>query len=135
MLLTIFRGLTGRNGRNWPGVVMVDPDARYRAAVWAQEAYEAERKLNPAFTLRLLFSDSARRDLELTGHEVEVVAAARVYGLDRTQKRRAEAASLARNYNEFEEWDESRIFAEMKMRTTEAEAWVARNLVRITDKR
>ena len=81
--VTLERELDGKNAVNrWPGVITLDPDAPDRAAVWAQEAYEVERKRHP-FGLALVRLDtSQRRDMEMTSHEVETQAAVRVYGRD-----------------------------------------------------
>ena len=73
--ITLTRSLRGANGRNWPGLVLLDPDAPLRAAVWAQEAYEARYKLNPINLIRVRLSKRARREMELMGHEIEAHAA------------------------------------------------------------
>jgi hypothetical protein len=36
MTFTIEYPLKSANGRNWPGIVVIHPDAPFKAAVWAQ---------------------------------------------------------------------------------------------------
>lgn len=135
--LTIERDLDGRNAVNrWPGVITMDPDTPDRAAVWAQEAYEVERKQHP-FGLALVRLDtSQRRDMELTSHEVETQAAVRVYGRDETAYRSKEARSLNGGYDGiFDGMTVVRIEAAMRARTPEARAWVEDHLAQIEDQR
>lgn len=124
--LTIERDLDGRNAVNrWPGVITMDPDTPDRAAVWAQEAYEVERKQHP-FGLALVRLDtSQRRDMELTSHEVETQAAVRVYGRQEAAYRAKEALSLHGGYDGiFAGTTPARIECAMRDRTPKARAWV-----------
>ena len=99
MTFTIEYPLKSANGRNWPGIVVIHPDAPFKAAVWAQEAYEAQAKLNPLTFLRTRLSKSERRDMEITGHEIEVQAAVEFYGVNESIYRAREAAQMQRGYD------------------------------------
>ena len=99
MTFTIEYPLKSANGRNWPGIVVIHPDAPFKAAVVAQEFYEARAKLNPLTFLRTRLSKAARRDMEITGHEVEVQAAVEFYGVDESVYRAREAAQMQRGYD------------------------------------
>lgn len=124
--IIIRRPLTGANGRNWPGVVILNPDAQLPAAVLAQEWWEAVWKLNP-LNLILRFLPRYRRRMEVMGHEVEVQAAALIYGLDATAYRQAEAARMQRGYaGLFDGWPTMRIEAEMRRNSHRATRWVAK---------
>ena len=96
--IVIEKNLNGRNARNWPGVVLIDPDAHEPAAVAAQELYESRHKMNPVNLLRRTFDDDHRRDMEIMGHEVEVQASVLIYGADEASRRAREAASMQRGY-------------------------------------
>ena len=132
MPLTFTRRLKRGNARNWPGVIVIDPRAPCPAAVWAQECYEAEHKLNPMNLLRVAFSKRARREMELMGHEIETQVAVRVYGKPRLIYRAKEAKALTK-YPEFKGWSQERIHAEMKAKSVKARRWVERNIERIKD--
>jgi hypothetical protein len=94
-VITIRRPLDGANGRNWPGVVVIDPAAEMRAAVWAQEVFESIWKLNPWNLLRRTFTARGREEMEVRGHEVEVQAARELYGVDAIEYRSLEAWALS----------------------------------------
>ena len=126
--ITLTRSLRGANGRNWPGLVLLDPDAPLRAAVWAQEAYEARYKLNPINLIRVRFSKRARREMEIMGHEVEVQAAALVYGLSASTYRVAEAARMRAGYDGlFAGLSAPQLVAAMEAVSDDASRWVRRN--------
>lgn len=135
--LTIERDLDGRNALNrWPGIITIDPAAPDRAAVWAQEAYEVERKGNPAGLALVRLDTSHRRDMELTSHEVETQAAVRVYGRDEAAYRAKEARSLHGGYDGiFAGSTPARIEAAMRDRIPEARAWVENHLDQIEAQR
>ena len=99
MTFTIEYPLKSANGRNWPGIVVIHPDAPFKAAVVAQEYYEARAKLNPLTLLRTRLSKSARRDMEITGHEIEVQAAVAFYDADEGAYRAREVAQMHRGYD------------------------------------
>lgn len=125
----IIRSIEGANGRNWPGVVMIDPAAAYPAAVLAQEACEAMHKTNPANLLRVRFSDDARRDMELMGHECEVQAAALIYGRDRAVYRAAEAVRMQRGYDGlFRRMTPDDIAARMAIHAPQSARWVGQHI-------
>ncbi|MGR3593052.1 MAG: hypothetical protein ACU0B9_07055 [Limimaricola soesokkakensis] len=127
MPLTFTRPLKRGNARNWPGVIVMDPDAPLPAAVWAQECYEAEWKLNPVNMLSVAFSRSARREMEIMGHEIEVQVAVRLYGRRAGIYRTEEARALTA-YPEFKGWTQARIEAAMIGKRGEAARWVEQNL-------
>lgn len=132
MVKTFIRRLDGAHGRNWPGVVILNPDAPLPAATWAQEAWEAEYKLNPINLIRTRLSRSARRAMEITSHEIEVQAAHAVYGRDRAQYRLAEARAMQRGYDGlFGGMTPEDIAARMALEAPEAFEWVRDNLNRI----
>jgi hypothetical protein len=94
-VITLSKKLNGANGRNWPGIVIIDPAAEMRAAVWAQEMYEATWKLNPWNLLRRTFTARGREEMEIMGHEVEVQAAVLLYGVDAIEYRSLEVWALS----------------------------------------
>ena len=126
--ITRLKRLSGANGRNWPGYVLLDPDAPHRAAVWAQEAWEAMRKLNPLALVKVRLSRRARRRMEIMGHEVEVQAAALVYGLSASTYRVAEAARMRAGYDGlFAGLSAPQLVAAMEAVSDDAGRWVRRN--------
>ena len=130
--ITLTRSLRGANGRNWPGLVLLDPDAPLRAAVWAQEAYEARHKLNPLNLIRVRFSKRARREMEIMSHEIEAHAAAVFYARSLAAYRRAEAAAMRAGYDGlFASMPTAAIVEAMAARGTEAARWVRRNREKI----
>ncbi|MGR3463611.1 hypothetical protein [Limimaricola sp.] len=130
MPLTFTRRLKRGNARNWPGVIVIDPRAPCPAAVWAQECYEAEHKLDPINLLRVAFSKRARREMEIMGHEIETQVAVRIYGKPRLIYRAKEAKALTK-YPEFKGWSQERILAAMRAESGRARQWVSRNMGRI----
>ena len=127
MPLTLTRRLRGRNARNWPGLVIMDPRAPLPAAVWAQECYEAGLKLNPVNLIRVAFSKAFRREMEIMGHEIETQAAVRIYGRVEAAYRRKEARVLTR-HPEFKGWGAGKIERAMRAKSCAADKWVARNI-------
>tara|TARA_Y100000296_G_scaffold47694_1_gene54643 strand:+ start:143 stop:547 length:405 start_codon:yes stop_codon:yes gene_type:complete len=123
MVWTIIKGLDRGNARNWPGFIILDPDAPYPAAVWAQERYEAGWKMNPFHLIRFHASAKARRELEIRGHEIEVQAAHLLYDAPIRKTRQAEAAALTK-YDDFKGRSEDWIFRQMRKEADWAKAWV-----------
>ena len=128
--------LHGKNGENSLFHIAVDPDARYARAVLAQEIAERRWKWARGFGipgLQLILQNvpAMGRAMELWGHEVEVQAAALIYGVDETQKRRNEARSMS-EYSGYEfkssGWPSDRIEREMAKRAAKARKWVRKNL-------
>lgn len=97
--IIIERHIDGANGRNWPGFVMLDPRAHYKAAILAQEWYEAVYKLNPWHAFRVLVSDNAKRRMEIIGHEMEVQAAHEIYNAPVGKYRWKEAERMKAGYD------------------------------------
>jgi hypothetical protein len=124
-----WQSLKGANGRNWPLLVIMDPEAPYPLAVLAQELYEAEYKVNP---LQLIYTRTGEgaRELELKGHEVEVQAAVRLYGASETEYRKAEARSMVQ-YKQFAGWTLEQLEMGMMEHTGSAMRWVAKNIGRL----
>jgi len=94
-VVTFRHRLENANGRNWPGLIVIDPAAEMRAAVWAQEAFEANWKLNPWNLLRRTFTARGREEMEVMGHEIEVQTAVLLYGVDGLEYRSKEARVLS----------------------------------------
>ena len=124
--LTFERELKDVNAVNYPGIVVIDPDTPFRAAVWAQEAYESQRKTHP-FELALIRADSSRRrDMELVGHEIETQVAARLYGQSEMAYRRKEAHALKYAYGDlFKKSDVADVEDQMMARRSLAIEWVS----------
>jgi hypothetical protein len=117
--------LKGANGRNWPLLVIMDPDASMYKAVLAQEIYESIHKTNPINLLKTR-SGKGAQELELMGHEIEVQVAVLLYGVKEHEYRKREALSM-KGYKQFKGWDAERIEAEMQKKTNEAKKWVSKN--------
>ena len=127
--IIITRRLTGRNARNWPGLVILGKGIRHPAAVCAQEVYESRWKLNPVNMLRHNFSEAARREMEIMGHEIEVQAAARIYGAAEGAYRAKEAAAMIRGYDGlFKGFSAGGLEADMAAKAGKARQWVSRNI-------
>lgn len=127
--IIITRRLTGRNARNWPGLVILGKGIRHPAAVCAQEVYESRWKMNPVNLLRRAVSKSANREMEIMGHEVEVQAAVRIYGVAEAAYRRKEAASMIRGYDGlFQGFSAGGLEAAMADKADKARRWVSRNI-------
>lgn len=127
--IIITRRLTGRNARNWPGLVILGKGIRYPAAVCAQEVYESRWKLNPVNMLRHNFSEAARREMEIMGHEIEVQAAARIYGAAEAAYRAKEAAAMLRGYDGLFQGVHARgLEAAMAAKAGKARRWVSQNI-------
>ena len=126
--LTIRRRLRRANATNWPGFIILDPAAPQPAAVWAQEAYEALHKLNPINLVLTRLSRSARREMEIMGHEVEVQAAVAVYGDVEGARRMREAVSMTPRYGGlFKSMGEKSLERAMAARADDARRFVERH--------
>jgi hypothetical protein len=117
--------LEGATGRNWPLLVVMEPDAPMYKAVLAQEIWESIHKTNPINLIRTR-SGKGAQELELMGHEVEVQVAVLLYGVKEHEYRKKEAESM-KGYSQFKGWDAARIEAGMIEKTNAAQSWVARN--------
>lgn len=121
----IKRDLKGANARNWPGLVIIDPDCPRPAAVLAQEWRESLFKLNPLNLIRTRISKSARRNMEIMGHATEVAAEALIYGASEAAALQREAQAMRRGYgNLFEDWTVADLKAAMVWERHDAHAWV-----------
>ena len=118
------------NGRNWPLVVVTRKDLSFPAAVIAQEIYESNWKTNPKNWLEYL-TDDGKRKLEILGHEVEVVTANLIYGVDIPSYRNREAYSMVRNYEIFKNCSVVGVETAMLEVNQEAAEWVNNNLKRL----
>ena len=118
------------NGRNWPLVVVIRKDLSFPAAVIAQEIYESNWKTNPKNWLDY-FTDDGKRKMEILGHEVEVVTANLIYGVDIPSCRNREAYSMVRNYKIFKNWSVVDVGTAMLEANQEAAEWVNNNLKRL----
>ena len=115
------------NGRNWPLVVVTRKDLSFPAAVIAQEIYESNWKTNPKNWLEY-FTDDGKRKMEILGHEVEVVTANLIYGVDIPSYRNREAYSMVRNYEIFKNCSVVGVETAMLEVNQEATEWVNSNL-------
>ena len=118
------------NGRNWPLVVVTRKDLSFPAAVIAQEIYESNWKTNPKNWLEY-FTDDGKRKMEILGHEVEVVTANLIYGVDIPSYRNREAYSMVRNYEIFKNCSVVGVETAMLEVNQEAAEWVNNNLKRL----
>ena len=118
------------NGRNWPLVVVTREDLSFPAAVIAQEIYESNWKTNPKNWLEY-FTDDGKRKMEILGHEVEVVTANLIYGVDIPSYRPREAHSMVRNYEIFKNCSVVGVETAMLEVNQEAAEWVNNNLKRL----
>ena len=118
------------NGRNWPLVVVIREDLSFPAAVIAQEIYESNWKTNPKNWLGY-FTDDGKRKMEILGHEVEVVTANLIYGVDIPSYRNREAYSMVRNYEIFKNCSVVGVETAMLEVNQEAAEWVNNNLKRL----
>lgn len=119
------RDLDGANARNWPGVVILDPDCTRPAAVLAQEWRESIFKLNPLNLIRTRTSASARREMEIMGHATEVAAEVLIYGANEAAALHREAQAMRRGYGDlFEGWSVSVLKDAMGRERRDAHAWV-----------
>ena len=118
------------NGRNWPLVVVIRKDLSFPAAVIAQEIYESNWKTDPKNWLDY-FTDDGKRKLEILGHEVEVVTANLIYGVDIPSYRNREACSMVRNYEIFKNCSVVGVETAMLEVNQEAAEWVNNNLKRL----
>ena len=118
------------NGRNWPLVVVIRKDLSFPAAVIAQEIYESNWKTNPKNWLEY-FTDDGKRKMEILGHEVEVVTANLIYGVDIPSCRNREAYSMVRNYEIFKNCSVVGVETAMQEVNQEVTKWVNNNLKRL----
>ena len=118
------------NGRNWPLAVVIRKDLSFPAAVIAQEIYESNWKTNPKNWLEY-FTDDGKRKMEILGHEVEVVTANLIYGVDIPSYRNREAYSMVRNYEIFKNCSVVGVETAMLEVNQEAAEWVNNNLKRL----
>lgn len=126
--IIIRRKLSGRNATNWPGLVILGKGVAQPAATLAQEVRESRWKLNPLNLAARLMSDSARRDMEIMGHEVEVQAAVLIYGADEDATRAREAGSMLRGYDGlFNGYSRPGLILAMLGCRSAARKWVDRN--------
>lgn len=126
--LTFVTDWIGGNARNTAlpfgvAIIALRPGLPERAAIWAQERYEAEGKSTPWGLVRYLADADVRRQSEIMGHEIEVQVAVWLYGADEGPKRRAEAAALTR-YDDFRGWDAEKIAEAMRKSRPAAMRWV-----------
>ena len=126
--ITIRRKLKSANGRNWPGVVILDPDCPLPAAVLAQEAWEAMHKVNPINLMRVTFSKRHKRRMEVMGHECEVQAAALIYRKPVDEYRRAEAGRMLAGYDGLFTGSRAGLIAAMEARSDDARRWVRKHI-------
>lgn len=99
MSIVIHKELNGANGRNWPGFIILNPNAKFPAAVFAQEYYESLHKLNPINLLAVKFNKDARREMEIQSHEIEVMTAFLIYDADPNHYRFKEATAMTKGYD------------------------------------
>lgn len=99
MFPIVIRRRLSSNGRNWPGLVILHPDAPLPAAVLAQEAREAMFKLNPVNLIRTRLSKRARRRMEVMGHATEIAAEVLIYGRDEAAAMVREIDAMQRGYD------------------------------------
>lgn len=129
---TIRREINGANGRNWPGFVILNPDAERPAAVWAQEAFESRYKLNPIDLILRFLSPSIRQAMEIMGHEIEVQVCNTLYGQNANDARWREAMDMSSGYDGlFSNLTREQIFAKMKTKEPQAIHWVAKHILTI----
>lgn len=96
--IVIERPLVGKNGTNWPGLVILNPDAPLPAAVLAQEWREAMYKLNPVNLIATRLSKRALRRMEVMGHATEIAAEVLIYGRDEGKAMDREIEAMRRGY-------------------------------------
>lgn len=130
-LITLWSDRAKPNGRNWPGVARIYENHPVRAAIWAQEAYEATYKLNPINLVKSLTTDG-KREMEFMGHEIEVQAAWLAYRKSLTEYRRKEAGEMISGYPKlFGDMTVEQVMGEMEKRSVAAARWVNDHRVEI----
>lgn len=146
--VTLWRDdLRGYNGRNWPGLIVMQRGLECPGAVWAQELYEARFRwwFLPLDGVLVLIGRTLpavafyERAFELMGHEVEVQAEVRLRGssvpirrVERITELRAREARALSSYRAFAGWTVAEIAAEMAKRSNSARLWVEGNLPEIS---
>ena len=131
-----WKPLHGKNGENSLFHIAMDPDARYARAVLAQEIAERRWKIArgfgiPGLQLILQRIPAMNRAMELWGHEVEVQAAALIYGADEDGHRGSEAWAMSQNssYGFYDaDWSTDTIISKMSKRSRKARKWVHSNV-------
>lgn len=119
------RDLDGRNAKSNAFRIVVDKDAPFRAAIVAQELYEAEEKQNPIRAVKIRLDNNEQRKLEIEGHEVETQAAVLIYEQNETAYRLKEATSMQRGYNGlFKRRAVTEIAGAMEQYSVAAKQWV-----------
>lgn len=121
--------LDGANGRNWPLLVVMDPDASMYKAVLAQEIWESIYKTNPINLIRTR-SGKGAQELEIMGHEIEVQVAVLLYGVKEHEYRQREAEAMT-GYKQFRDVPAVEIAARMEKVTGKAREWVEDNQERM----
>lgn len=117
----------GVNARNWACRVQVKRSTKYRAAVVAQEAFEAMQKCGFGIIRRIFRSKSDQREMEYMGHEIEVQAKIKFYRLHGPTARLHEAEDMQRGYDDlFAHMSTDEVGMEMAKRRTKAIEWVNR---------
>lgn len=122
---------SGVNARNWPGLVKVRRGLQFRAAIVAQEAWESMHKMDPVKLFFRVFKRSKQdqREFEYMGHEVEVQAAALIYGVDANEYRLNEAKRMHGGYNNlFAHLSHKEIAMELRARSGKANRFVNEHL-------
>ena len=122
--LTFTKQWKTAKAKNTAGLIFMSPDCPYRAAVWAQEAFEATQKISPINLMRYIFQRKYRRELELMGHEIKVQAAVLIYKQDEKMYRSKEAYVMSVAYSEFGGYSSSYIKNLMLERRAQARDWV-----------
>lgn len=136
--VTFRTALLTRNGRNWPGLILLHDDLPVPGAVWAQEYYEARQAwlLLPVHPLLILVGRINpkwafyERWREIMGHEVEVWAEAALTGASTVTIRQREARDLAA-YPAFAGWSPDKISALMQARSGDAQRFVRKHMDKI----
>lgn len=130
------RNLDNANGRNWPGVVVLDRGYKFPAAVLAQEWYEAIYKLNPVNLIKIKTSKNALREMEIMSHEIEVRAEVLIYGSDTIAARNREVKSMINGYDGlFKNYDSSSLYAKLRSKAYVARLWVNERVPHLLDYR
>ena len=130
--ITKRRNIKGANGRNWPGYVILGKGIARPAAVFAQEMFEAQHKLNPVNLFLGLASKRHKRAMEFMGHEIEVQVCALLYNQTAHDARMREAGTMQRGYSGlFRQMTVSEIYEQMTQRSGDARDWVDAHIEQI----
>lgn len=132
MSIVIEKELDGANGRNWPGFIILNPNAKFPAAIFAQEYYESLHKLNPISYLSVRFSKDAKREMEILGHEIEVVTASILYNQDENAYRLKEANVMIKGYDSlFKKYSPQGLVQAMQAKNSKAKKFFNKHRKRI----